>query len=476
MVRRYLFTIGSAILLLGLVAAGPVFAQSAGQPAAEEGQGVQSRESQKITLEIRDTPIKKVLEMLFKGAGVSYVLDPALDKPPYDKITVSMSLQDVTFEEALKTLVKAHGLTYRIEGGGRTHMISPRKPQPDSEGPPVPPGSASQAVPAQGAKPGSITIEFRDTPVKIAIDSIFRGTGASYAIDRSVDTSAIISSLSLKDIPFEQALTAVTRVAGLVYVVDRGVYLIKRKPANADADPPAAATAEDDRRVLEHATVRISIPPMPIKSAVWAVMTKGAAPAAWAKADDAWVFKNNLGNAVMQGAKFYNFPRGKAAALMLMSCGLIPPYGDGRVVSARGLSSFTDAILGSGGYGFRTATLSDGTWCTTDGGREDSPAMSIAAIRSNGTWYYTILANNATCKDLLNSLLATAGVGYIMPQRTNWPQMQVMVRFDRMTLDQALDSFMRMFNMSYRKTGTPDRPTYVLSDWGAGLPPAVPVR
>jgi type II secretory pathway component GspD/PulD (secretin) len=66
-----------------------------------------------------DVPLSKVLTALFKEAGVSYSLDPSLER------NVTIDLTGVTFEIALTRLLAPINATYRIEGG--VYQVLPRE-------------------------------------------------------------------------------------------------------------------------------------------------------------------------------------------------------------------------------------------------------------------------------------------------------------------------------------------------------------
>lgn len=109
---------------------------------------------------------------------------------------------------------------------------------------------------AQNAAPQNlISLELRDTPVRTAIDSLFKGTGVNYAIEPGV--TGTIPNLSLKDVTFDQALKTLTRSAGLSYRRDGDIYLISVKKAldTTEVTQPAPtpdtelAPAETDRKV-----------------------------------------------------------------------------------------------------------------------------------------------------------------------------------------------------------------------------------
>ena len=57
----------------------------------------------RITLSLRETPLRASLEQLFAGADASYVVGPEIPDP-----RLTLSLRDVTREQALRTVVRRY--------------------------------------------------------------------------------------------------------------------------------------------------------------------------------------------------------------------------------------------------------------------------------------------------------------------------------------------------------------------------------
>lgn len=109
-----------------------------------------------------------------------------------------------------------------------------------------------------------ISLELRDTPVRSAIDSLFKGTGINYAIEPGV--TGTIPNLSLKDVTFDQALKTLVKAAGLTYRKDGQIYLISAKKAIdqtqvqpvAEAVDTAIETPEETERKVEKITMNFA--------------------------------------------------------------------------------------------------------------------------------------------------------------------------------------------------------------------------
>ena len=113
--------------------------------------GQADRESEKpVNLRFRDAPIRSVLEALFQGSGLSYILDPSIQG------LITVNLVDVPFTTALQTVLKTSGLTVNKEGG--VYMISPQKE------------SATEMPPPELVPASEVEVEPEKLPEKIAIE------------------------------------------------------------------------------------------------------------------------------------------------------------------------------------------------------------------------------------------------------------------------------------------------------------------
>jgi hypothetical protein len=64
-------------------------------------------EERRITLELRDASLDDALRLVFKSTPYSYVLEPGISG------TVTLTLNDVTFSQALRAILDMHDLNYR---------------------------------------------------------------------------------------------------------------------------------------------------------------------------------------------------------------------------------------------------------------------------------------------------------------------------------------------------------------------------
>jgi len=78
----------------------------AGALAADEGK------TANIELTLQDGDVRAAIQAFFQAAGVNYAIDPEVQG-----VVPSLSFKGVPFEVALRSLVKAAGLVYRVSDG-----------------------------------------------------------------------------------------------------------------------------------------------------------------------------------------------------------------------------------------------------------------------------------------------------------------------------------------------------------------------
>ena len=85
-------------------------------------------EERRITLDLRDAPLDDALRLLFRDTPYSYTLAPGVSG------TVTLTLNDVTFSQALRAILEIHDLTYRREAGN-LYIITRREATLVTQGP-----------------------------------------------------------------------------------------------------------------------------------------------------------------------------------------------------------------------------------------------------------------------------------------------------------------------------------------------------
>ena len=71
-----------------------------------------------VNIELKDVSVKEAIARLFEGRGLSYVAEGSLTRN-----VVELKFKGITFDQALKALTDAAGLTYTVDEG--TYIIRP---------------------------------------------------------------------------------------------------------------------------------------------------------------------------------------------------------------------------------------------------------------------------------------------------------------------------------------------------------------
>ena len=118
---------------------------------------------------------------------------------------------------------------------------------------------SAQAVAQQaGAGEKRVTISLQDTPVRSAIDMIFREAGVNYAFEGGTQGTV---NVNLTDVPFDQAVAIILRSAGLTMSMVRGTYMIgpkKEVEAYVETAPTLAAEETEIARTTSLEKIRVN--------------------------------------------------------------------------------------------------------------------------------------------------------------------------------------------------------------------------
>src|SRR5262249_31983646 len=109
--------LASLALALPLLALRPAPADA---QAAPGGQAAAVAEP-KISLTLRDTPLRTALELLFQQSGMQHAVEAAVPNIP-----VTVNVRDATFATALRVITRLAGVTYRKEGD--VYVVGLRQP------------------------------------------------------------------------------------------------------------------------------------------------------------------------------------------------------------------------------------------------------------------------------------------------------------------------------------------------------------
>ncbi len=93
----------------------------------------------------------------------------------------------------------------------------------------------------------NISINLQDTPVRTAVDMIYREAGLNYAFEGSIGGTV---NVSLTDVPFDQALQVILRSAGLTMRRENNTYMIgPKKDVETVAQTSQDLVSADDTEI-----------------------------------------------------------------------------------------------------------------------------------------------------------------------------------------------------------------------------------
>lgn len=242
----------------------------------------------RVSLELKDVDVRSAIDALFRGHKMNWSISRDIEGT-----IPSLSIADTSFRNALTSLLKTAGATYRTENGvvmidvappwskkvsvnfkdvalrDALHLLSQtagveRWPVAnDVPDPKITISASEQSLvsvlrtiaqlsgtrfsTARGFSAGDpmdrpINIEFKDMSLPDAIDALFKDSGVSYTLDPAVGQLKVTAVL--KNVTVQQALSQVCRAAGAVYRVEGGVYAIGPRPTGgggSDATSPTPA-------------------------------------------------------------------------------------------------------------------------------------------------------------------------------------------------------------------------------------------
>lgn len=240
-----------AIIILSIMLATSAWAQT-GLPA-ETDSATQVQNFSGISLDMSDVPLKEAIKQLFE-AGQSldgYVLDPALDRPPYDKVRVTMRLQNMDFATALNGLMSAHGLAATYKPDENTTYVGPA-PSPRAaaareaalpSGPMPEQPQAVRSMPQAAAQETVylVTMSIPPMPVKDAVVMVWPGSPWKFGDDLG---RTQMPGARFYQYPRELAAATVVTAAGLIPPVAAGKMVMQKGKADAASSqqwmPPRA--------------------------------------------------------------------------------------------------------------------------------------------------------------------------------------------------------------------------------------------
>ncbi|MBC8135228.1 MAG: hypothetical protein H8F28_04970, partial [Fibrella sp.] len=151
---------------------------------------------------------------------------------------VTLKSTNAPFENTLKALLRSAStpLTFTKDKGVYFVRFGTLPADPA----PTPMEARPQTLP-------NVTLDFKDTPIRAALEQIFRGAKVDFSIDPAVQGYV---NLKVTDVPFENALKLILRSSPtpLTYSKEDGVYLVKpRSVTVSEPRPPVIALATEAR-------------------------------------------------------------------------------------------------------------------------------------------------------------------------------------------------------------------------------------
>jgi hypothetical protein len=95
--------------------------RSAAQSPAPPAIGAADRT---VSLNLRDTPLRTALQMLFEGSGLQHAVENSVPNVP-----ITLQVRDIPFQTALRTLVRLAGVTFKKDG--EIFIVRPRQLAPE---------------------------------------------------------------------------------------------------------------------------------------------------------------------------------------------------------------------------------------------------------------------------------------------------------------------------------------------------------
>lgn len=164
-----------------------------------QGQGKTSIEQRLVDVEFEQVAIEEAVSKLFAKVDGKFKLDPQV------KGTVTVSLKNVLFEQALANVLRQVNATWRAKEG--IYEIVP-KPQPQID----------------QARFAAEERERYGVDIRQAIFELMKNGGAGYSMSPHIKGRVRIDENELKSLPFEAALQRILKQANATYRVADGFY------------------------------------------------------------------------------------------------------------------------------------------------------------------------------------------------------------------------------------------------------------
>ena len=191
-----------------------------------------------VNMEFRDTELPTVLRAICRGAGLDFVLDPAIE----GKVTAK--LRNTTWEKALDIILKGHGLEAKRQGDtlviSRAAAPAPGPGRPDAK-------RCTVTAHPDGSK---LDIDASGADVRDVLRELAAVTKMNIVADKEVSGTV---TASLRGLAPDEALKAIADSCGAtVDATGKVVRVVPRPPEAAKApDPKAPARVPEKKPSIE---------------------------------------------------------------------------------------------------------------------------------------------------------------------------------------------------------------------------------
>lgn len=179
-----------------------------------------SGEGDKVDVELKDAPLRVAVNVLLKDSGLRYRISEDVPDPK-----LNLNIRDIARINAFRLIInqarsQVQGLTYAQTGGTLSIFRGPAE-QGDH----------------LAADPGpAVTLEFREVPLRDAVNRLFAGSKFQFRIDADVPDVPV--NLVLRDVQLDSVVRLIVRQAsatkpGIQYSRVGNVYAFRYRPPGA---------------------------------------------------------------------------------------------------------------------------------------------------------------------------------------------------------------------------------------------------
>ena len=183
-----------------------------------------------VTIDLKDAPIRNVLEQIFHTKNVQYTIDPRVQG------TITAKFRDAPLLECVRSILKVAQVPARLEVADNVYrvlLVSPQKSQ---------------------MTPRNISVDVTDAAISILLEGLFHQFDVPFRIEGELTG---LVTLKANDQPLERVLTLLARSATqeVTWRVENGVYIVTAKGAR---QPVGDTALREDSIVLKAEVVTLS--------------------------------------------------------------------------------------------------------------------------------------------------------------------------------------------------------------------------